>query len=53
MTEGAQLNHSDFTSLAEVVDRLRMIEADHDGDPYGEEAGDLAAEIADFQERWA
>lgn len=48
----AHLNHSDYMTLAETVDLLRAIEADHDGERYGEEAGDLAAEIADFRERW-
>ena len=46
------LDHSDYMALAEAVDRLRAIEANHDGEPYGEEAGDLAAEISDFRERW-
>ena len=49
----AQLDHSDYMSLAETVDLLRAIEAAHEGDPCGEEAGDLAAEISDFRERWA
>lgn len=48
-----QLDHSDYMSLAETVDLLRVIEADHEGEPCGEEAGDLAVEIADFRERWA
>ena len=48
----AQINHSDYMALTEVIDRLRVIEADHDDEPYGEGAGDLAAQIADFRERW-
>ena len=48
----AQLDHSDYIALAETIELLQVIEAGHDGEPYGEEAGDLAAEIADFRERW-
>ena len=47
------LSHSDDMALTSAVVRLRAIEAAHEGDPYGEEAGDLAAEISDFRERWA
>lgn len=47
------LDHSDSMVLAKAVARLRVIEADHDGEPYGEEAGDLAAQISDFREQWA
>lgn len=47
-----QLDHSGYVALTQTIELLQVIEADHEGEPYGEEAGDLAAEIADFRERW-
>ena len=47
------LDHADYMALAEIIGMLCEIESDHPDELYGEEAGDLAAQIADFRERWS